>query len=327
MPDRRLNAASPTIDFPADVAARRDGGTAPLAAPPGYELLEEVGHGGMGVVYRAREIAFDRDVAVKFLQGRFQADSPAARRFLDEARITGQLQHPAIPPVHHIGTLPDGRPFLAMKLIRGETLADLLAKEPTHRGQFVPVFAQVCQAVAYAHSCKVIHRDLKPANVMVGAFGEVQVMDWGLAKELGQPPRSEPTEAEKPPGPLDSSDPDATTDQRPADTDSLTVAGQSMGTPAYMPPEQARGQLDRIDCRADVFALGGILCAILAGRPPYTGKSVAEVLGKALTAELGEAMAGLDSCGADAELWSCASAAWRRIAMAGRGMRGRWRGR
>src|SRR5437660_1208754 len=123
----------------------------PTHAPPGYELLEAVGAGGMGVVYRAREIAFDRDVAVKLLQDRYPADSPAARRFLDEARITGQLQHPAIPPVHHIGTLPDGRPFLAMKLIQGDTLADLLKDGRDKLGRspnFIQVFAQVCQAMA-----------------------------------------------------------------------------------------------------------------------------------------------------------------------------------
>src|SRR5262245_58433001 len=176
-PTRDLNEL--TADAPGAPA-----GVGAAVAPPGYELLEEVGSGGMGVVYRAREVALDRDVAVKILQDRFPVHSPSARRFLDEARITGQLQHPAIPPVHHIGTLPDGRPFLAMKLIKGNTLSDLLAKEHADCGQFVAVFAQVCQAVAYAHSRKVIHRDLKPANVMVGAFGEVQVMDWGLAKVL-----------------------------------------------------------------------------------------------------------------------------------------------
>src|SRR5205085_12488635 len=110
----------------------------------------------------------------------------AARRFLDEARITGQLQHPNVPAVHAVGELADGRPFLAMKLIKGRTLDDLL-KSPADRGGLVAVFEHVCQAVAYAHHRGVIHRDLKPANVMVGAFGEVQVRDWGLAKRLSDP--------------------------------------------------------------------------------------------------------------------------------------------
>src|SRR5262249_29890403 len=122
------------------------------------------------------------------LQQEFAPDSGIARRFADEARITAQLQHPGIPPVHDLGTLPDGRPFLAMKLIKGQNLNQLLADPadvPAERGRLVAVVEQVCQALAYAHSHGVVHRDLKPANVMVGAFGEVQVMDWGLAKVLG----------------------------------------------------------------------------------------------------------------------------------------------
>jgi serine/threonine protein kinase len=147
---------------------------------PGYEQFGEVGRGGMGVVYRARDLSLDRNVAVKLLQDGYPADSPIARRFADEARITAQLQHPGIPPVHDLGTLPDGRHFLAMKLIKGSTLDHLLAgrPDPAHgRGRFVAAFEQVCQAVGYAHAHDVIHRDLKPSNVMVGAFGEVQVMD------------------------------------------------------------------------------------------------------------------------------------------------------
>src|SRR5581483_2881857 len=152
-----------------------------------YELREEIARGGMGAVFAARDAALARDVAVKVLQERFAADPTVAGRFLDEARITAQLQHPGIPPVHDVGTLPDGRPFLAMKLIKGETLDRRLAgrADPSAgRGRFLAVFEQICQAVAYAHSRGVIHRDLKPANVMVGAFAEVQVMDWGLAKVL-----------------------------------------------------------------------------------------------------------------------------------------------
>lgn len=161
---------------------------------PGYEVGGLLGCGGMGVVYRATDSTLGREVAVKVLLHRFAADSGTARRFADEARITAQLQHPGIPPVHDLGTLPDGRPFLAMKLIKGSTLDHLLAARPDPaqgRGRFVAAFEQVCQAVGYAHAHNVIHRDLKPSNVMVGAFGEVQVMDWGLAKVLaarGRPP-------------------------------------------------------------------------------------------------------------------------------------------
>src|SRR5262245_53723616 len=157
-------------------------GVAMPAAPPGYELLGEVGSGGMGIVFRARDTRLNRDVAVKVLQDKYAPGSMAARRFTEEAQITGQLQHPGIPPVHEVGTLSDGRPFLVMKLIKGRTLADILADGTSTRGNLVAAFEQVCQAVAYAHNRGVIHRDLKPHNVMVGQFGEVQVMDWGLAK-------------------------------------------------------------------------------------------------------------------------------------------------
>ena len=175
-----------TAGLPGSIAAET---TIPPLSPPGYELLDEIGHGGMGVVYRARDVALGRDVAVKLLSERYPADSIAAQRFLNEARITGQLQHPGIPAVHQVGALSDGRPFLAMKLIKGSTLETLLKHRPDppeDRGQLLAIFEAICQAVGYAHAHRVIHRDLKPANVMVGAFGEVQVMDWGLAKVLGE---------------------------------------------------------------------------------------------------------------------------------------------
>jgi serine/threonine protein kinase len=160
-----------------------------------YELLDEIAHGGMGTVLRANDRTLGREVAVKVLQKRYSADSIIARRFIDEARISGQLQHPGIPPVYDLGTLPDGRPFLAMKLIKGQTLNALLDARPdpaADRGRFVAVFEAACQAVAYAHDRRVIHRDFKPANVMVGPFGEVQVMDWGLAKVLTDSPDRQP---------------------------------------------------------------------------------------------------------------------------------------
>jgi tetratricopeptide (TPR) repeat protein len=278
-------------------------GSGPAAAPGavvgGYELVEELARGGMGVVYRARDRSLDRDVAVKLLQDRYPADSHAARRFLDEARITAQLQHPGIPPVHEVGVLPDGRPFLAMKLIKGRTLGELLkerADPSADRGRFLAVFEQVCQAVGYAHAHQVIHRDLKPSNVMVGAFGEVQVMDWGLAKLLaggGRPP------------PESGDDPDATlgTEVRSArGADLATAAGSLLGTPAYMPPEQAIGAVDRIDARSDVFGLGGILCAILTGRPPYVGETAESTRQLAAQVKLDDAHARLAGCGAEPEL-------------------------
>jgi serine/threonine protein kinase len=168
--------------------------TAPLRAEaaPTFDLLEEIGRGGMGVVLRGRDRALERELAVKVLLERFRDRPDLVRRFVEEARITGRLQHPFIVPVHELGALPDGRPYFAMKLIQGRTLADLLAERPApdhDRPRFLKVFEQVCQTIAYAHSHGVIHRDLKPSNVMVGEFGEVQVMDWGLAKVLPQASR------------------------------------------------------------------------------------------------------------------------------------------
>ena len=147
---------------------------------PGYRVLREIARGGMGRVLAAVDLSLDRHVALKTLLPGASAD-----RFVRESKITARLPHPGIPPVHALGTLADGSPFLAMKLIAGQTLADEL--KTAERPRLLQVFTQVCQAVGFAHSRGVIHRDLKPSNVMVGAFGEVQVMDWGLAKDFTRP--------------------------------------------------------------------------------------------------------------------------------------------
>ncbi|MBM3983478.1 MAG: serine/threonine protein kinase, partial [Planctomycetes bacterium] len=264
------------------------------AAPPGYELLAEIGRGGMGVVYRARDLALNRDVAVKILQERFPPDGTAARQFVEEAQITGQLAHPGVPPVHQVGALADGRPFLVMKLIKGHTLDVILTQNP-ERARLLAIFDALCATVGYAHARGVIHRDLKPQNVMVGAFGEVQVMDWGLAKVLRPPSAGAGEQPPAPPAPTNGSAPH--TEFRVPLSDQ-TVPGSVMGTPGYMSPEQAGGEHDKIDRRADVFALGGVLCTILTGRGPYTGTSATEVHLKAVRAQTGEALAALDACGA-----------------------------
>ncbi len=165
-------------------------GAAPagMVTIPGYEVRDEIARGGMGRVLAAFDVSFGREVAIKVVLPGPNAATTAGR-FVRESRITGRLTHPGIPPAYHLGELADGSPFLAMKLVRGRTLAALLAERPTvshDLPRFVAVFEQVCQAVGYAHSQGVIHRDLKPANVMVGAFGEVQVMDWGLARESAE---------------------------------------------------------------------------------------------------------------------------------------------
>src|SRR5262249_40169212 len=199
---RRGEPAADSVADGATTDDRRGQGTA-FELPNGDERLrlgDEIGRGGMGAVLRGSDDGLGRDVAVKVLLEKYAGEPEMARRLLEEARITGQLQHPAIVPVHDIGRLPDGRPFFTMKLIRGRTLIELLneSSDPTQdRPRFLKVFEEVCQALAYAHSKRVVHRDLKPRNVMVGAFGEVQVMDWGLAKVLagGEPECPEEGEA------------------------------------------------------------------------------------------------------------------------------------
>lgn len=267
---------------------------------PGYELLHEIDRGGMGVVYRARDRKFDRDVAIKTLSERAENDSSVVNRFLVEARITAQLQHPGIPAAHDLGTLPDGRPFLVMKLVKGKPLDVLLearrAATEDH-GRFLAIFEQICHAVGYAHSHRVIHRDLKPRNVMAGAFGEVHVMDWGLAKVL----RADGTDSEA------NDDPQATAVSKtaidtPGGEGSNTREGSFIGTPAYAPPEQAGGEIRRLDVRSDVFGLGAILCQILTGKPPYEGQTANDVKLKAVRAELSEAFARIDACGVEADV-------------------------
>jgi serine/threonine protein kinase len=278
-----------------------------IAAPPGFALLAEVGRGGMGVVFRAKDLELDREVAVKLLLPKYGVGSTTARRFVGEARITAQLQHPGIPPVYRVGELPDGRPFLAMKLIKGQTLDVLLKADPGSAGaspsqssRWLGTFEAVCQAVGYAHAHGVIHRDLKPANVMVGAFGEVQVMDWGLAKVLDWN-RDRPGAGGPDP------DPDATATpctevKSLRDTDLLTQHGSILGTPAFMAPEQAIGAVDQIDRQTDVFGLGAILCSLLTGKPPYVSESAESTRQLAARAKLDDAFARLQSCGAEPDL-------------------------
>jgi serine/threonine-protein kinase len=274
--------------------------TATVAAPstlpevPGYVIQGVLGQGGMALVLRGLDPKFNRVLAVKVLKDKHRGNTELTARFLEEAQITGQLQNPGIPPVHDLGRLPDGRPFFTIKVVQGRTLQELLAaRESTAADlpRFLVLFGQVCQTLAYAHSHGVIHRDLKPSNVMVGKFDEVQVMDWGFAKVLGQMEASDPgTESMA-----------LLQTVRSAGLNESSVAGSIFGTPAFMAPEQARGETDRLDERCDVFGLGGILCVILTGQPPYT-PAKGDVLPQAQKGQIADAVARLEACGADAEL-------------------------
>ena len=265
-------------------------------------LLGEIARGGMGAVLKGRDEDLGRDIAVKVLLEKHRNDPGLVRRFIEEARIGGQLQHPGIVPVYQLGAFADRRPYFAMKLVRGQTLSTILdARTSPIEGlpRLLGIFEQIGRTVAYAHARGVIHRDLKPSNIMVGDFGEVQVMDWGLAKVLTKGVAGVDAEADT--GGGTDREADLATAFGDSGTD-LSDAGSIMGTPAYMAPEQARGEVTRLDERADVFALGSILCEILTGRPAIVGRSPGEIQSRAARGATGDALAELDSCGADAEL-------------------------
>ncbi len=215
----------------------------------------------MGAILKGRDVDLGRDLAIKVILEEHRDAPEIVRRFVEEAQIGGQLQHPGIVPVHELGRFPDGRLYIAMKLVRGRTLAALLwrpQRPADDRPRFLSIFEQVCQTMAYAHSRGVVHRDLKPSNVMVGSFGEVQVMDWGLAKVLDQ---------------------GGVADERGRGGDAMTPAPSGPSAPAprprnrsparcwerppTWPPSKPAARSTRVDERADVFGLGSILCEIL----------------------------------------------------------------
>jgi eukaryotic-like serine/threonine-protein kinase len=251
--------------------------------PPGtlppharFRILRSHAKGGLGEVFVAEDLELHREVALKEIQERHAADPAHRTRFLLEAEVTGGLEHPSIVPVYGLGQYADGRPFYAMRLIRGDSLKEAI--EQFHRTKqshspgertlglrkLLGRLLEVCNAIAYAHSRGVLHRDLKPGNILVGKYGETLVVDWGLAKVVGR------AELEASEGLLPT----------PGSDSALTAAGTALGTPAYMSPEQAAGKLDQLGPRSDTYSLGATLYCLLTGRAPFQEAEVAEVLRK-----------------------------------------------
>lgn len=242
-----------------------------------YALAEVLGEGGMGVVYRAEDRVLGRSVALKVLRPEL-ADRSLAERLTREARILARLEHPGIVPVHDAGTLADGRVYYVMKLVRGERFDAFAAARPLTA--VLRVFLRVCETVGFAHASGVIHRDLKPANIMVGGFGEILVLDWGIARVVGERATGDAVGRAAP-------------DAGPT---GQTAPGTVLGTPGFMAPEQARGAVEEVDDRSDVFALGTILRGV-AG--PVAPAALASICARATAPAPADRYAGAADLAAD----------------------------
>jgi serine/threonine-protein kinase len=274
-----------------------DPGWKPLEAAGGgpgqrYLIGRELGRGGMGVVYEGWDAHLQRSVAVKLMDQTQHARAGGLIRFFREARVASRLEHPGIVTIHEFDVAPDGVAFIVMQLLSGHTLKRRLAGMPDRVAELpalLAVFHDVCQAMASAHGAGVIHRDLKPSNIMVGPFGVVTVMDWGVAKVLADGDEL-----------IDDVDVTVPVAHDTAETtqSNSTVAGTVFGTPSYLAPEQARGEVGRIDRRADVFGLGSILCEILTGTATFAAEDADARWKKAAAGDTADAIGRLDACGA-----------------------------
>ncbi len=242
-----------------------------------YEVAGVVGRGGMAVIFNAKDTDLRRQVAMKVIEEKSKSSQEFIERFVEEAQVQGQLEHPNICPVHELGRDSQGRVYFTMKMVKGLSLAGLVRKDKQKTGplshhrltEVLNIFLKICDGMAFAHSKGVIHRDLKPDNIMVGDFGEVYVMDWGLAKVIGQPD--------------DRKEELVVTDRGETDGVMKTMTGTVLGTPSYMPPEQAKGHVDQMDERSDIYSLGAVLYELLTLETPFTGTTPWDILRKVST--------------------------------------------
>lgn len=245
-----------------------------------YDMGKEIDRGGMGVILATKDLNINRDIVTKVLYSKYS--KAKVLRFIREAQINGQLEHPNIVPVHDLGMNSNGQIYFTMKWVKGESLREILGKLELENKEYqlkytshvlIEIVKKVCDALAYVHSKKIIHRDLKPDNIMVGEFGEVQLMDWGLAKVIGDKENSVESLEES----------SAVTHEKDA---SKTIVGTCIGTPEYMSPEQARGDLDHMDERTDVYGIGGVLHSCISLTTPVKGSSFENIIAKVISGRI-----------------------------------------
>jgi serine/threonine protein kinase len=267
----------------------RDAAETPDLTGTRYRLIERIARGGMGVVYTAEDENLQRRVALKVLDVP-GTDGDLAKRLIREARVLAALEHPGIVPVHDVGTLADGRVFYTMKFVEGQRLDKFIATINSVPDR-LRLFLRICDPVGFAHARGVLHRDLKPANIMVGPFGEVLVMDWGLAKIL-RADVSDVTPHHDPEATVFEKPPPAAFESNTTEISVVTGHGTIMGTPGYMSPEQARGDIEHLDGRSDIYALGALLRFLLTGSPEAASVAKERRLDKSLAAICSKATAG-----------------------------------